>query len=646
MIRRLARRALVSSAVVVTAMAVVSPANALPRVGPTTVGSNGAKHAPVTDITCPDPPHVVCGYVTVPLDRQDPSLGKLHIYFQRYLHSDTTDPALEPIVAVEGGPGYSTTGSRWSYRTLFHPMMDRHDLLLVDLRGTGGSDPINCRRLQRYVGSYDKDVGLCGKQLGPASDLYGTHQAADDMAAVLRALDIPKIDLYGDSYGTFFSQTFAVRFPQLVRAVVLDSAYFVQWPDPWYSDTNTAMVNAFRLACARWPACPTPDGMTPILRLLDAVRQHPISGRAPGGDGRWHNVSVDAGGVGKLMADAATNPDLYRELDAAALAAIAPDHDTLPLLRLMAENNFYGGGGPVREWSEGLYDAVSCNDYPQAYNMSDPFPKRKLEYRASIKGLESKAPNIFWPFTVKEWVTYPEHYWDSCLQWPIPNRIDPPVPPNAHYPDMPVLVLSGDEDSLTSPEGALATAEAFPNSTFVPVANMGHVSALADYGHCASNIVIRFFETLSAGDTSCAAQYQPNRLVNQFVEHASDLGIADPRQRTAVVAADTVADVAGRWYESLATKGFGLRGGTFKMTGYTDVVARLDGVEWVDDVAVSGKLTWNHRNGDIAATVTVSGPGATPGTLRMSWNDWQERPMATVTGHLGGQQVSYSFLAP
>ena len=79
------------------------------------------------------------------------------------------------------------------------------------------------------------------------------------VADVLRALGIGRIDLYGDSYGTFFSQTFAVRHPSFLRSVVLDSAYFVQWPDPWYSDTNRAMDAAFRLACERWPTpwvCP------------------------------------------------------------------------------------------------------------------------------------------------------------------------------------------------------------------------------------------------------------------------------------------------------------------------------------------------------------------------------------------------------
>jgi len=95
------------------------------------------------------PVHARCGYVKVPLDRHDPSLGKIAIYFELYPHRDTSQHPLEPIVATEGGPGYSTTASRWYYRDLFRPLMDRHDLLLVDNRGTGKSGAIDCKRLQR-----------------------------------------------------------------------------------------------------------------------------------------------------------------------------------------------------------------------------------------------------------------------------------------------------------------------------------------------------------------------------------------------------------------------------------------------------------------------------------------------------------------
>ena len=590
---------------------------------------------------------LVCGYVEVPRDRRDPSAGSFRIYFQRYLHSDPTRPALEPIVAVEGGPGYSTVASASSYLDLFAPILDRRDLILVDNRGTGRSAAINCPALQSYRGPYNLEVARCGERLGEASDLYGSHQAADDLADVLTALGIEKVDLYGDSYGTFFSQTFAVRHPDRLRSVVLDSAYWVQWTDPWYSDTNRADVEAFRLACRRWPTCaPRGDGMDRILRLLEVVRRTPIVGEARDADGNLRRVRIDPGTVGQLMTDAATSPDIYREMDAAIRAALASPRDTLPLLRLLAENTWWYSGGPVEEYSEGLYIAVSCNDYPLAYDRTAPTSVRRAQYRDAIQGLKANDPDVFWPFTVDEWVTYPDHYWDSCLGWPAPSRLDPPVPPHAAYPDVPVLVLSGDLDSLTSPEGARATAAAFPNSTFVSVANMTHVAALGDFGRCASDIVIRFVRTLVAGDTSCASRYAPNRLVDTFAVHARDLGIASDARRTAVVAADTVADVVARWWDMFGSDGVGLRMGSFTADGLDRVTFRLQGVGWVRDVAVDGTIHWDRTTGEIEADVRVSGPGAVPGSLSMSWSDWAQLPRAHVTGTLGGHSVSYAFLAP
>ena len=103
-------------------------------------------------------------------------------------------------MATEGGPGYPSTGTASSYVGLFAPLMDRHDLLLVDNRGTGRSHVIDCETLQNSVYLFVRGIALCGAFLGPASDLYGSGLAADDLAAVLEALGIGQIDLYGDSY--------------------------------------------------------------------------------------------------------------------------------------------------------------------------------------------------------------------------------------------------------------------------------------------------------------------------------------------------------------------------------------------------------------------------------------------------------------
>jgi hypothetical protein len=169
---------------------------------------------------------------------------------------------------------------------------------------------------------------------------------------------------------------------------------------------------------------------------------------------------------------------------------------------------------------------------------------------------------------------------------------------------------------------------------------------LGDFGRCASQIVLRFVTTLSAGNTSCASRYAPNRLVDTFAVRAADIPIESLPERTAVVAADTVADVAARWWDMLGSTGVGLRGGTFATAGLNQVAFRLDAVRWVQDVAVSGTIRWTRTKGRIQAEVSVNGSGGLAGTLSMSWNDWGRRPMARVEGTLGGQAVSYSFLAP
>ncbi len=595
------------------------------------------------------------GHIRVPLDRADPSIGDTRIGYEIVRRRDRSKPGLGTILAVEGGPGYATTASRAYYVDLFGPLLDRRRLLLIDLRGTGGSGAINCPQLQAYEGDYTVAVGRCGRQLGAASDVYGSAFAARDVVDVLDHLGIRRVDLYGDSYGTFFSQTFAVRHPERVRTLVLDAAYFAGGTDPWYSDTNRAVRDAFRLACTRSPACADRPGgpMRRIARLVGLLRRQPLSGVAPNADGVSARVRVGVDDLIDLLTYAAYSPTIYRELDAAARAVLRTARPyQRPLLRMVREIAYEGGAGPVREYSEGLYDAVACNDYPQPYAMDSPVRDRPAQYARSVAGLRHDSPRLFAPFTVDEWVGWPFATYDDCLRWPRPSRWVHPVPPDAVYPDLPTLVLNGDLDSLTSPEGGRMTADAFPGSTFVEVANTVHVTALVDFGACASVLVRRFMRTGGeVGDTSCAADYHENRLVDRFVRDAAATGWAGPRRRTARVAAATGADVMARWLSMYGSSGVGLAGGTFTTAGgaftseHPVVRWRLDHVRWVRDVAVTGRMAWHRRSGLVTARLRVGGSGATPGQVRLRWHDTEPHATATAVGRLGGAPVRFAFPA-
>ena len=133
---------------------------------------------------------------------------------------------------------------------MYGPLLDRRNLLLVDQRGTGLSEPINCPLLQDSDLPYADAAAVCGAQLGDRADDYTTALSADDLAAVIRALRLAPVDVYGDSYGTFFAQVFTGRHPQLVRSVVLDSAYPSYGESGWYPTQGPAMRRAFQVVCA------------------------------------------------------------------------------------------------------------------------------------------------------------------------------------------------------------------------------------------------------------------------------------------------------------------------------------------------------------------------------------------------------------
>ncbi len=603
-----------------------------------------------------------CGHIDVALDPSDPSLGKIAIGFELYPRKDTARPSLGTIVAMEGGPGYATTSSRAGYLDLYRPLRDRRDLLLMDARGTGLSQPIDCGPLQSYLGNRIARIGRCGQQLGAASDVYGTAFVADDLAAVMDALAIDTIDLYGDSWGTFFSQTFAIRHPDRVRTLVLDSSYPVVQDDPWYRAANGEIIDAFRLACTRSPACASLGGdpVARIEQLDDALRAHPLRGTTTGSNGKPRTITVDPPTIATIAADAGYDPPVYRELDGAARAYLDPvDPDPAPLLRLVSENEVPGGAGVPRQSSEGEYDANVCNDYPQLWDIMAPIAQRPAQYAASLAYLHATDPNAFSPFTINDWIHsgWTEYRW--CIQWPVPSHYVFPVARPVQYPDVPTLVLSGDLDSVTWPSGGRTVAKEFPHSTFVSVANLTHVTAVSDFGRCTSAIVLRFVATRSAGDTSCAAKYSEVRMVERFPRALADATPAPQGanvqssatdRKLATVVSNTVADVLPRWYNSYTGRGYGLRGGSFTYASgvYSEtptVRFRMKDLRFTDDVSVSGTMTWDRLSGLITASVSVRGPGSESGAMHVAWDSSRPHATATVRGKIGGRPVDLSLPA-
>jgi pimeloyl-ACP methyl ester carboxylesterase len=597
----------------------------------------------------------LCGSIWRRWEPDSSDVGKLKIGFALVPPRDDTRPALGTVVPHEGGPGYSTTGSAWGYRKMYGPLLDRRNMLLVDQRGTGLSRPIRCDDLQNLKIAYAVAAGRCGRQLGPRADDYTTALATDDTAAVIRRLGLSDVDLYGDSYGTFFQQVFVGRHPDLVRSVVLDSAYPTYGETGWYPTQGLAMRRAFTAACDRSRACRAAgEPFLVVLRsVLRKVRQEPWRGTAHDADGRRMRVAVSPENLAVVAYGATYAPVFYREFTAALRSALRGYR--APLLRLVAEAT--GGGtnaGPVVAYSEGLDAAVACHDYPQLYDMTArPGRTREEQLVDALDRRHRNWPRTYGPFTVHE---YARSDWETlswCTRWPTAppdNPAEPPRPP-VGYPDLPVLILSGELDSITTAAEGDIVASQFPDARHLVLRNQFHVNAAYDFEGCGQSLVRQFTRDPDAALSRCGEGLAPVRTMGRFPARIGDVlpgESAELRLRARRVpraAALVVADVMDRWWNNYSGWGVGLHGGRWSYRGYGTVRFRLHNVELVAGQRVSGTATWDRSAKRVTVDLGVRGKGP-DAHLRGRWHSRNEGALARLRGKVGGVRAEILFSAP
>ncbi len=549
------------------------------------------------------------------------------------------------MVAVEGGPGFPSTGSLVEYRGIFGPLLRARNLLLVDNRGTGKSALIRCHALDSYPATarasgprFARIVGACGRALNHryrtrqgadvhASDLFGTAYAVRDLRAVLRNLRLHRVDLYGDSYGSWFAQAFIARYPGVLRSVILDSTYPIRGLDPYYTSSGSSGRVALDRVCTRDPGCTAASGSGSATgrlgELVARVRRRPLRSTVPRLGGKRTRAVVDPRRLADLVQDSGSDPLVLRDLDAAVRAALRGD--PAPLLRLVVQSAANGGSADPGFFSDGAYMAVSCTDYPQLFSLQKSPAVRRRQFEAHLRAAPARA---FAPFTAREWVSmsgYSQPY-DVCLDWPRPRHHAPAVPPsNRPLPaSVPLLVLGGDVDDLTP----LSDAERFGPTLgrsvrVVDLVNTVHVTSegdtyLVDGAACARAIIRRFVNApaqLAQLDTRCAATIPPIHTPGAYPRSfagAAPAGLvsgSDPglgARRAATIAARAFADATMRHVATSAARGIGLRGGFFSVTGSASLHLHLHHIRFVSDALVDGTGTYQVTDGAVRTKLTVT----------------------------------------
>src|SRR5690349_11474397 len=126
---------------VTAALAVVATAGVATRARADATVHSG--QAATAGASCPQVPDVssTCGTIEAPLDRADPAAGQTPVRYLLLRHRGA-GPSAGTLALNEGGPGIAWISALaqqpQAFLAQFGPLLNTHDLLLVDPRGTGG----------------------------------------------------------------------------------------------------------------------------------------------------------------------------------------------------------------------------------------------------------------------------------------------------------------------------------------------------------------------------------------------------------------------------------------------------------------------------------------------------------------------------
>lgn len=428
-----------------------------------------------------------CGRLSVPENPERPEARQVNLNILR-LPAIASSPKPDPLFVFAGGPGQAATELVDRLPALFRKVNLERDVVFVDQRGTGQSNPLDCAadenvdfslsteesfarqeaQLRECLASYDADLRY-----------YTTPFAIDDINGVREALGYSRINLWGGSYGTRAALIYMRRHPESVRTAVLDSVapVAIQLPHHTSRDADDALRRLFSV-CEQQPACrqryPDLAGTTrKLIRELDRSPrmlelEHPLTGK---------ELRVRLSG--ELFAGLIRLGLYQRELG-----------PMLPLIVSSAAQGDFRPLAPLLTFTEQVSDSMSVGMQQTILCAED------LRRRAPV--LAERDPILQ--------LNPVEQMQQVCEFWPegiLPEGYFEPV-----ASDTPVLLLSGELDPVTPPRWGDLAAETLGNSLHVRVPGAHH---MAGYSGCVDDLIVDFIEQGSVQrlDTSCVENVRP-----------------------------------------------------------------------------------------------------------------------------------------
>lgn len=435
---------------------------------------------------------VLCGKFEVFEDRIRKTGRKIAINIVVY---PATGPskAPDPIFYIPGGPGSSAVEDAPYVAKDLAKLRPNRDLVFVDQRGTGGSNPLNCelfdpKNIRSYLEHWNPPAAVkaCRAELEKTADLklYVTSIAMDDLDDVRRALGYGKINLSGSSYGTRAVMAYVKQYGVNVRSVLLHgvSPFDQHMPREFPHHTQRALDGVLE-ECLAHADCRKafPDIRKNERAVLATLKKGPVD----------VDVTVDRKPLkvrlSRDLAAEAIRYMLYQSGNASRIPLVLNDASK-GNYKLLAEAAILYRRLIVATGATGLYLSVTCaEDLPfikttEGLNVDDTF-------LGSYRLRQQR---------------------EACAEWPRGDvRKDYAELTRSNVP---ALIYSGQWDPVTPPEYGDRISKTLPNSLHIVVPSGGHGFGGLNGIECLEGLTTKFFQagTTKGLDTSCVKSITRN----------------------------------------------------------------------------------------------------------------------------------------
>jgi len=439
---------------------------------------------------------ITCGYLSVPEDHAATG-GRVIRLAVAIARTARAPRQADPVVYLAGGPGSGAVATTPALAQGWAAFLAHRDLIVVDQRGTGFSQPsLACTaqdhttpapgELQTPAGraaAEERDLIRCRDRLTKAGvrlAAYTTAANAQDLRDLRIALGYTHWNILGISYGTRLALA-ALRVDEHgIRSVILDSVY------PPQENLFTALPGSLDRAlqrlyadCAAQAPCRklTPNLRTTFAELIASLDTKPVDIAVRSPSGELVSLRIDGARLIEIVLGSLSQSRLIPLLPLAIVAAANGDYGLIREFESQREKRAQGH-------SAAMYYAVECSEDLAVASLS------------ARQAAAARYPLLVGYYRgVQEFTPASE---DLCRAWdvaaPRPEVTAPVVS------DVPALLLAGEYDPITPPSWADTAAATLRQSEVYHALGTGH--AVITRGACPHKLIRRFLDRLTASSAA------------------------------------------------------------------------------------------------------------------------------------------------